>query len=153
MEEACGGGLGRRAGQESWAGTQQLQQVSEQGKVKLENWPRVREDTCSHGSGHGKAVEGNLGTHSEKVEEAEMILCMTCSYLGPQRRGRTAVCLKGRGTSAVSNMASHTIASVPGTGAAQQLLVTGEVPRLLVSLLPAFCLVSVFNSSLVRIQE
>lgn len=61
--------------------------------------------------------------------------------------------LKGRGTSAVSNMASHTIASVPGTGAARQLLVTGEVPRLLVSLLPAFCLVSVFNSSLVRIQE
>lgn len=35
MEEACGGGLGRRAGQESWAGTRQLQQVSEQGKVKL----------------------------------------------------------------------------------------------------------------------
>lgn len=53
-------------------------------------------------------------------------------------------------------MASHSTAlgnhPVPGTGTAQQLLVAG-VPGLLVSPLPAFCLVSLLNSSLGRIWE
>lgn len=87
---------------------------------------------------HGKAAQGNVEIHSEKVEEAEVV----------RSREREDGCL---------HMASHTIAPgrhpAPGTGTAQKLLVTGEVPRLLGSSLPAFCLVSLFNSSLVRIQK
>lgn len=71
--------------------------------------------------------------------------------------GRQSISRKEAPHLSCFHMASRTTAPgshpAPGTGTAQQFLVTGEVPGLLVSSLSAFCSVSIFNSSLVQTQE